>query len=123
MIPFTPMYSTDIEIRTEFEAYHFWPEAPEEVMFLRGIHRHIFKVRARMNVSHSDRELEFFIVKGKINGMIHKVILKDGNFLGRTSCEDIAKMIVDWIVLNLGRIKIEVEVSEDGENGAIVRFE
>ncbi|CAB4149958.1 hypothetical protein UFOVP558_53 [uncultured Caudovirales phage] len=107
-----------IEVRFQFEGIHHWPEAPREVDFLRDKHRHIFHVRARMNVSHDDRELEFILVQHKLKALVSCF----GYDLGRLSCEQIAYEILKYCVQDLGRSEIEVEVSEDGENGAVVRY-
>ena len=31
-----------IRVRTTFEGFHCWPSAPNEVAFLRNVHRHLF---------------------------------------------------------------------------------
>lgn len=105
-----------IEVRFQFEGLHCWPEAPPEVEFLRVPHRHTFHVRARMDVSHDDRELEFIMVKRELSSFVGHW----GYNLGRTSCETMAESILSYIVKYYGRAHVEVEVNEDGENGAIV---
>lgn len=108
-----------IEIRSRFSASHHWPEAPAEVGFLVHPHRHEFHVRARISVYGDDRELEFFLVKGFING---KLAEWEGKFLGKMSCEMMAEAIAKQITLQYGLRTLEVEVSEDGENGALVVY-
>lgn len=94
-------------VRFEFEGIHNWKEAPDEVSFLRNPHRHIFKCEVWIEQFHNDRELEYFIVKRKLQS---KSYLKEiGN-----SCEMIAERISEEIPQ--GR-KYKIFVFEDGENG------
>ena len=118
-----------IGIRTEFEAAHFWFDAPEEVAFLRAAHRHVFRVKLEMSVQHSDREKEFFLVQGALREFIQEEYL-DRSPLPHVgtlpviseSCEVIAEKILIWAVekYNGGRFPhlrwCRVTVSEDGEN-------
>lgn len=103
--------STRIYVRTEFEAFHRWKDAPDDVAFLRDYHRHVFKVRVDMDVSHGNRDIEFFQFKRKLDSFINK------RFTGahfEFSCEQIASYILKEFNA------FSVEVSEDGENGAVV---
>lgn len=105
-----------IEIRWHFEGIHCWPSAPDEVKFLRDPHRHLFYCRARMNVMHEDRELEFFMMKHRLEAFTKSW----GKDLGARSCEKMAMDIMNWVACEWKRSEIEVEVNEDNENGAIV---
>ena len=101
-----------IFVTTDFVAFHNWPGAPQEVEFLRSLHRHIFRVKVVWKVEHDNRDLEFFIQKEKLNKFLQENF-SNKNLIG-VSCEMMAN-----------KIKTEfnaesVEVSEDGENGAIV---
>jgi len=97
-----------IIIRTQFEGVHWWEDAPEEVNFLRYPHRHLFKIAAKIYVTHSNRELEFFMVKHKIDLFCKKIKLE--------SCESIAAQIAEYLIKNYGSRQMSIEVSEDGEN-------
>lgn len=106
----------EIEIRvvaqTRFEGFHSWPDAPEEVEFLRNRHRHEFHVRAEKIVSHDNREVEFILLKQEIDATI-----EEGQEICAAehwSCEQWAKHLLDTLKLD------KVEVFEDGENGAVV---
>ena len=46
---------TSIKIRTQFEFVHCWKDAPEEVQFLRYLHRHDFLVSCEIEVFPNDR--------------------------------------------------------------------
>lgn len=108
-------------IRTRFEGFHKWPSAPDEVAFLRALHRHEFHVTLRISVFHEDREVEFLLVKNALEAWIGL----EQPFADTDSCEVMAEKIIEW-----ARSKYEVavpaprayecEVSEDGENGAVV---
>ena len=114
---------TFIDVRFQFEGLHCWPEAPDEVFFLRNLHRHIFHVRARMNVSHLDREMEFILVKRQLEKYVKENFFEGGISLGRKSCEEMAGMLMHHIAEKYNRSMVLVEVSEDGENGAIMTLE
>lgn len=101
-----------IEISFDFPAYHSWPDAPEEVAFLRNQHRHLFKCKLRFNVLHSDREKEFFILKNKILRYVNSLLLNQD--MGAKSCE----MIAEDLLTGFGGVW--AYVSEDGENAGIV---
>ena len=115
---------TGIFITTSFVAFHAWPDAPDEVDFLRDTHRHVFHVRLEFVVSHDDRDLEFFMVKRKVTDYIAHTF--SGCDLGPMSCEMLARELCDEFhaaaveVSEDGENGAWVEVSEDGENGAWV---
>lgn len=104
-----------IFIKTQFEGFHKYENAPDEVSFLKNLHRHIFYVKVSIQVFHNERDLEFFIVKKAIEKFI-----KESKISMNASCEYIAEGIYNFIYNNYGNErKISVEVSEDNENGAI----
>lgn len=106
---------TSIVVRWQFEGFHFYPHAPADVRFLRETHRHLFKCSLKIEVRHDNRELEFFMVQRDL-----KKKFNDG-MMDNKSCEMIAKEIVLFAQQEYGALRdITVEVSEDGENSAIV---
>lgn len=109
-------------VRTSFEGYHYWKDAPIEVGFLKNLHRHIFHIEVKVNVSHSDRDLEFFIVKHFLDDLIKKKWSPTYN-LKQMSCEMIAEELCTAISVQY-RIKkgITVTVSEDNENAGGVEI-
>ena len=106
--------TTTIFVTTQFEGIHCYPEAPDEVSFLRSPHRHMFHVRATLQVFHDDRELEFILVKRALNQFLK------GDALQHRSCEMIAREILNFLQAKYGVRSYSVEVSEDGENGATI---
>jgi hypothetical protein len=115
---------TNIFVKTEFAGIHCWPDAPEEVAFLRNPHRHIFKIKVTIPII-KDRQLEFFMVKNRIE----KYLFLTNQFtehqsdipnLEAMSCERIATEILKFLKKEYNIKGIKVEVSEDLENGSIV---
>ncbi len=105
-----------IIVRTRFEGFHFWKEAPIEVDFLKLLHRHMFYVEAKIPVMDNDRQLEFFIVKRFIDSVI-KNNFPNGEIRGK-SCEMIAEIILEEIQSKYALRKgVSVYVFEDNENG------
>lgn len=101
-----------IWIRFQFEAFHRWKDAPDEVAFLRDRHRHLFHVRVEWAVSHTEREREFFIEQRAAQEAAARLRDEPGSV--EWSCETWASRIME------ATGAIRVEVSEDGENGATV---
>lgn len=115
------MIQTYITIRTEFEGYHYYPDAGKidpRIEFLEHKHRHIFKVSVKISVNHFDRELEFFLVKWALEDFI-----KSGN-KDYKSCEMIAQEILNQhLIPSYGKERYyEITVSEDGESDGIVEY-
>lgn len=114
------MINRYIKVRTEFEGFHFYPNAgniDSRIKFLESEHRHIFKVDVLISVTHSDRELEFFLVKWGLEEYLQS---KNQNY---KSCEMIAEDILNDHLLPLyGERYYEIVVSEDGENDGIVEY-
>jgi hypothetical protein len=114
----------------DVEGYHNWPDAPHEVQFLRNPHRHTFRIRAGIEVSHNDREVEIFIEQNKVReALFHKYEKRGRNSLdfGNHSCEDIAEFILSRMVRGFTWGFVSpmeqykwVEVLEDGRGGARV---
>lgn len=120
---------THVWITTQFPGCHAWPDAPEATYWLRSPHRHLFHVKVTVDVSHPDRDVEFFHLKHEVECLIegaYNLCTKDIHGphyreLSSRSCEMIAYEIA--VILNLHYVVVSVEVSEDGENGAIYYVE
>lgn len=103
-----------IFVTTQFEGFHAWEDAPPEHKYLRSLHRHMFHVRVEKEVREEDREIEFIDFKREVKECIQVL---------RSSCEE---KVIRWSCETWARVLLErfsadkVEVSEDGENGAIV---
>lgn len=112
-----------IVVKNQFEGYHLWKNAPEEVAFLRNSHRHIFHVETQIRVQEDDRELEFFMVQHRINEILAKEMptTPDKAEWG-LSCEMMAKIILTKLHALYPNRPMGCLVSEDGENGAWVEM-
>lgn len=106
-----------IKVKTQFVGFHQYIDAPEEVAFLRSLHRHLFLVSVKIQVIDLNRELEFFIVQRKVKEIISEY---EGQATQTESCEMIAEFILTRIEKQYPNREIEVSVSEDGEDYAIV---
>lgn len=113
------MKTVAIKVQLAFEHEHCWPEAPAAVGFLAHLHRHMFHVTLIADVEHDDRELEFILVKRRLQNWISDV---KAAWPKRISCEQMASCIGEQFMAWYGRRNLQVEVSEDGENGAIVMW-
>lgn len=106
---------TTILVKNRIELQHHWPEAPEEVSYLQWPHRHQFYIESEITVGHDDRELEFIMVQHAIDKF-----LQNTQFDLRVSCEQLARMVGQFIRSHYGMREISVTVREDDEHGARV---
>ena len=108
----------NIWVTFQKEGIHKYPDAPDEVDFLRHPHRHMFHFKVQIEVYNDDRDIEFFIFKRWLESLYADDILQ----LDYKSCEmmadDLAKQIKDKYP---GR-QLSIDVSEDGENGCHVEY-
>jgi len=113
--------STEVYCTLQIEGTHNWPSCPfEEVDYLRVPHRHVFHIKAHYPVTHSDRDVEFIMLKHKLDTYIKGRYFDVKQRLcvfGAMSCEMIAEELMQHFLLS------RCEVSEDGENGAIITRE
>lgn len=113
-----------IEVTFQREGIHKYPAALEDprlisVSFLGYPHRHMFHFRVRVSVNHNDREIEFILFKRELEALYNDQLF----LLDFKSCEMIAEELIEYIKKNYPNRVIEVGVSEDGENGAILIFQ
>lgn len=110
-----------IVVRAFVEGLHRWVEAPDEVAFLRNPHRHVFHVTLTIHVNHDDRELEFILVKRALEAHLAPIAkAARAGAVSNNSCEHIAGYVLAWATTTFGERGMRCEVSEDGENGAVV---
>lgn len=109
-----------IIVKGQYDGFHAYQNAPDEVAFLKNRHRHLFKWEARVEVFHDDRELEFFMVQMMINREVLPFCTALDN-LG--SCEQQAERILKGLINAYGADRnYSVEVSEDGENAGFIKY-
>lgn len=101
------------------KGYHFYPNAPEDVAYLRDRHRHLFKFRVGITAKHENREIEFHQFLNKIESWYDSGALE----LNHKSCEMIADDLAQRIEDEYGAgRRLTIEVAEDGECGAICEY-
>ena len=90
-----------------------------DVSFLGYPHRHIFHFTVGVEVFHDDRDIEFIQFKRWLESLYGDDIIA----LDYKSCEMISDDLSEQINAKYPNRKIEITVSEDGENGATSRYE
>jgi hypothetical protein len=90
-----------------------------DVSFLGVPHRHIFHFRVWIDVFHNDRDVEFIQFKRWLENLYRDSILQ----LDFKSCEMIADDLYLQIAGKYPDRAVWIEVAEDGENGALIKYE
>jgi hypothetical protein len=104
------------------EGIHRFPAAATDpnladVAFLANEHRHIFHFNVSIEVFHNDRDIEFIQFKRWLENLYQGTL--ELNF---KSCEMISDDLYEVIASRYPGRDIEITVSEDGENGATIRY-
>lgn len=112
------------------EGIHAYPAAGtdpklKDVSFLQYPHRHMFHFKVSISVVHDDRDIEFIQFKRWLISLYDDI---DGGVIGINSVLDLHGKSCEMIGENLLRLidykypgrNVEVEVSEDGENGSVI---
>lgn len=89
-----------------------------DVSFLGYPHRHIFHFRVAVKVTHNDRDIEFIQFKRWLENLYKDNVIQ----LDYKSCEMMSDDLFDQIVMMYPGRDIKIEISEDGENGAMVEY-
>jgi hypothetical protein len=92
-----------------------------DVSFLANPHRHMFHFRVWIDVFHNDRDVEFIQFKRWCESLYsgHGAVLS----LDYKSCEMMADDLYIQIASRYPNRVVWIEVSEDGENGALIKYE
>ena len=111
------------------EGIHRYPEAAADpnlctageydVSFLANPHRHLFKFCVWIDVWHSNRDLEFIQFKRWLESLYSKDILQ----LDFKSVEMLADDLYVQIAERYPERAVWIEISEDGENGCLVKYD
>ena len=100
-----------------------------DVSFLGYPHRHIFHFKVWIDVFHNDRDVEFIQFKRWLENLFRAGLASDNNTkdsvlsLDYKSCEMIADDIYIQIAQRYPDRAVWIEVSEDNENGCLVKYE
>ena len=108
-----------IYVTFQKEGIHCYPAALtdpalESVSWLGHPHRHIFHFKVAISVLHHDREIEFILAKRWLESLYSDKVLE----LDFKSCEMIAEDLYTVINDRYPGRTVNIDVSEDGENGA-----
>ena len=90
-----------------------------DVSFLGHPHRHIFHFKVAIEVFHDDRDIEFIQFKRWLEKLYDQKTLQ----LDYKSCEMISDDLYIAITKKYPSRRIEIDVSEDGENGSQAIYE
>lgn len=111
------------------EGIHSYPEAATDsslktndyydVSFLATPHRHIFHFKVWISVTHSNRDIEFIQFKRWLQNLYTDGILH----MDHLSCEMLAEDLYLMIAERYPNREVWIEISEDGENGAFIKFD
>ena len=90
-----------------------------DVSFLAHPHRHIFHFRVWLDVFHNDRDVEFIQFKRWLENLYGTGTVS----LDYKSCEMMADNLYIQIADRYPGRSVWIEVSEDGENGCLIKYE
>lgn len=109
-----------VQVEIVVPGYHRWAQASENLMHLRYRHAHDFKVTVQSNVTHNDREIEFYELRFVLERYFkdHYPHTDYGYEFGEESCETIAAKVMDHFPEF-----VRVSVFEDNGMGAIISKE
>jgi hypothetical protein len=111
------------------EGIHKYPAALEDpalatgdeydVSFLGYPHRHKFHFRVAISVVHNDRDIEFIQFQRWLENLYKDDVVQ----LDYKSCEMMADDLFEEISNSYPGRDIKIEISEDGENGALIEYD
>lgn len=90
-----------------------------DVSFLGYPHRHMFHFKVWIDVNHSDRDIEFIQFKRWLENLYNQNTLQ----LDFKSCEMMSDDLYTQIASKYPGRNVWIEISEDGENGALIKYE
>ena len=94
--------------------FHRYLNAPEDVSYLASRHRHVFKFKVSISVTHNERELEYHQLLNWMNSLYETAELDASD----KSCESLAEELITCIIAKYPDRVVTVDVSEDGECGS-----
>lgn len=111
-----------IWVTFKVRGFHCYPGAPDEVSYLRERHRHLFGFRVWIEVFGNNREIEFHMTQAWLENLYgHGGALEaDGKSCEMLANDLYARMVEEQRFQNRD---IWIEVDEDGECGAFMRYE
>lgn len=112
-----------IYVTFQREGVHKYPAALTDpnlvdVNFLGYPHRHMFHFKVGIGVNHLDRDIEFILFKRWLESLYGDGVIQ----LDYLSCEMIAEKLYEQINTRYPGRAVSIDVSEDGENGAVLTW-
>lgn len=99
------------------KGFHRYPDALEDVSYLRHVHRHLFKFKVGVEVTHDNRDIEFHQFLNWVEGLYEGILDVDYK-----SCEMMANDLYRKIEEKFGSLRAFISVAEDGECGAFMTY-
>lgn len=122
------MKKTFVVVPFQKEGYHCFPEAatnPEfktnddyDVSHLAYRHMHYFYFKVWVQVSHTNRQIEFIQLRRWLESLFDSKTLE----LSNKSCEMISDELYNFISQKFPNVEIRIEVLEDGINGSYTEY-
>ena len=116
-----------IKVKEIFRGVHNWPKAgetieTEKVGFLANEHAHDFRITVECNVTHEDREIEFYLLRNTLREIVDNAWSKIDHFIdfGSDSCETIGKVVLKNLRSHYGSKGWVVEVAENEFQSGII---
>ena len=113
-----PATNNRIWVTFQRKGVHAYPAAPSDVNYLAHPHRHLFKFKVTISVTHEDREIEYHQFQSWLESLYADAVLA----VDAKSCEMLANELAVLVCGRYPHRTVEVEVSEDGECGSIVTY-
>jgi hypothetical protein len=117
-----------IYVQFQREGYHCFPEAGYDPAFktndhydvshLAHKHMHYFYIKVWIEVTHSNRQIEFIQFRRWLESLYAGETLE----LDNKSCEMIAEELYEVIATKYPGVEVRIDVSEDNINGALLEF-
>lgn len=107
------MLEIAVVVRARWVGFHQWSSAPEQLAYLRDLHRHEFHVELSLRVNSEHREVETHTLKRQLLSFLDSTY--PAGVVGEASCETMCLSICN----HFGGV-VRVSILEDGESGAEV---
>lgn len=117
------MLTKEVYCSFAFESWHNWPGATGPYSYLASSHRHMFHVFVQASVTDNEREIEIIEMRGRFLYYANTSLVGKASEPVPYSCETMAEMLINHAKKMYGHHRsYSVEVSEDGENGAVLSY-
>lgn len=117
-----------VYVSIQKEGYHCFPEAATDPQFktndiydvshLAYKHMHYFFIKVWLEVTHTNRQVEFI----QLRRWLERLYADGALELNNKSCEMIAEDLFEVVAARYPGVEVRIDVSEDNINGALVEF-